>query len=563
MTRIGTMLLVVVFVLCGGCKEEAGGGKEEAGGKAKAKDEGEGVEAKDEGKGVEAKDEGKGERPATGTATATKDQDQDDSSGMVVDEKAVALADRAIAAAGGYEALKEKLTAFEIVSQGTFFGNGYMMTTYWQAPDKMVMELHSGGMTMGYVGDQCWNQIHTIVKDCAADERTAAPMSLWSFYVMNLYSMKDEGMKLKYLGEKTIDNRPVEQLRVDREGAPIPITLSFDKETALLVQVEHEGSIAGNRGLLVCDIEEHIDVDGLKMAKRSTLSMDGKVLIDDQYSGVKWELSDESIFTRPPQATFGETAVRMEAWHTVASLLHRGRYERIGMAMGKVFGWLNQNKLMPIGAPLMLYLKDPGSTGNADEYETEIRIPITRPDDSGKLTPGVIVKQVPDYLIAVRVEQGPYAKVSQEYGPLAKWCADNGYEIIGPAGMTTFDNPAVTPPDKLIHELFYEVKKKEVDPFAMEVGTAAKMFFEACAKEDWEMVKRMGPYLFKQEDGKRFKDHFGALTIVELGEPFRAYKYAGWFVRYKVKLKDGSEKHWRIALRNDNKDKEWRADGGL
>ena len=100
--------------------------------------------------------------------------------------------------------LKAKCAAAIMKTKGKFFGYDYEMTTHWQAPDKMVMDLGAGGMVMGYIGDQCWNRINDVVVDCMAEEKRSAPQALWSFYVMGLYVLKDPGVILKYVGEKEL-----------------------------------------------------------------------------------------------------------------------------------------------------------------------------------------------------------------------------------------------------------------------------------------------------------------------------------------------------------------------
>jgi hypothetical protein len=60
-----------------------------------------------------------------------------------------------------------------------------------------------------------------------------------------------------------------------------------------------------------------------------------------------------------------------------------------------------------------------------------------------------------------------------------------------------------------------------------------------------------------------FKKHLGGLEIVELGEPFQAKPYGGWFVPYEIRFQGGRVQKHNLALRNDNAAKRYVIDGGL
>jgi hypothetical protein len=89
---------------------------------------------------------------------------------------------------------------------------------------------------------------------------------------------------------------------------------------------------------------------------------------------------------------------------------------------------------------------------------------------------------------------------------------------------------------------------------------AAAAFFAACAKENWdELLKYVGQTAISQG----MKDYLGGLEVVQLGEPFQAGQYPGWFVPYQIKLKTGYIKQHNLAIRNDNPAHRWELDGGI
>jgi hypothetical protein len=87
---------------------------------------------------------------------------------------------------------------------------------------------------------------------------------------------------------------------------------------------------------------------------------------------------------------------------------------------------------------------------------------------------------------------------------------------------------------------------------------AARAFFEACAKEDWEEAQKFyGPL------NESTKKYLGGLEIITIGESFASAGYGGRFVPYEIKLRDGSAKKHNLALRNDNAARRYVVDGGI
>jgi len=61
---------------------------------------------------------------------------------------------------------------------------------------------------------------------------------------------------------------------------------------------------------------------------------------------------------------------------------------------------------------------------------------------------------------------------------------------------------------------------------------AARAFFEACSREDWEEVGK-----FQSPVNDRLKQYLGGLQLISLGEPFSSKAYPGRFVPYEIKLR--------------------------
>jgi hypothetical protein len=93
---------------------------------------------------------------------------------------------------------------------------------------------------------------------------------------------------------------------------------------------------------------------------------------------------------------------------------------------------------------------------------------------------------------------------------------------------------------------------------SMTAEQAARAFFDACAKADWnEAGKFMSPV------NKDMKDYLGGLQIVSLGQAFTSRSYGGRFVPYQIKFKNGKTQKHNLAVRNDNPVHRWQVDGGI
>jgi len=89
---------------------------------------------------------------------------------------------------------------------------------------------------------------------------------------------------------------------------------------------------------------------------------------------------------------------------------------------------------------------------------------------------------------------------------------------------------------------------------------AARAFFEACAREDWDEVLKFENMSAVPESTKKY---LGGLEVIHIGKAFKSGGYAGWFVPYEIKLKSGDIKKFNLAVRNDNPAKRYVVDGGL
>lgn len=86
----------------------------------------------------------------------------------------------------------------------------------------------------------------------------------------------------------------------------------------------------------------------------------------------------------------------------------------------------------------------------------------------------------------------------------------------------------------------------------------ARAFFEACSREDWNAAGQLNPNMTDSA-----KEFLGGLTIVNVGQSFTSADYAGMYVPYEIKLRNGTNKKHKLALRNDHSKSLWQVDGGI
>jgi hypothetical protein len=79
---------------------------------------------------------------------------------------------------------------------------------------------------------------------------------------------------------------------------------------------------------------------------------------------------------------------------------------------------------------------------------------------------------------------------------------------------------------------------------SMTAEEAARAFFEACGRQDWDEVAK-----FMTPVNDRLKEYLGGVEVVSLGQVFTSKAYPGQFVPYEIKLR-GQELNLRLSNTN-------------
>jgi hypothetical protein len=94
---------------------------------------------------------------------------------------------------------------------------------------------------------------------------------------------------------------------------------------------------------------------------------------------------------------------------------------------------------------------------------------------------------------------------------------------------------------------------------AMSAEQAARAFFEACGRSDWDEVGKYWPGPLDD----RIRQALGGLQIVSIGESFTSAAYPGAYVPYEIRLSNGEIHKHNLALKKDPQSHRWYFDGGF
>jgi AraC family transcriptional regulator len=155
-----------------------------------------------------------------------------------------------------------------------------------------------------------------------------------------------------------------------------------------------------------------------------------------------------------------EVTIKKREPMTVAFISMKGPYTQMNEAFGKLYSWIGEKGYTPAGPPMATYFNAPGQVP-AEELLWEIQSPIAGDvAPSGPDELGLRVKRVEGAEVAATMHKGPFDKVGESYGALAGWIEESGYQITGPSMEIYLSEPEKTPPQELLTEVMFPVRKR-------------------------------------------------------------------------------------------------------
>ncbi len=137
-------------------------------------------------------------------------------------------------------------------------------------------------------------------------------------------------------------------------------------------------------------------------------------------------------------------------------IANQGNYSEIGSLFGKLFGWLGEKDIEPVGPPFGIYYDNPEEVP-PEECRYEICVPIKSEIEGDSL---VQVKEISEMEVVALIYRGPYKDVGPSWGKLYGWIHRNKYEPAGPGMEIYLNSPDEVPEDSLLIEIQIPVKKK-------------------------------------------------------------------------------------------------------
>ena len=145
---------------------------------------------------------------------------------------------------------------------------------------------------------------------------------------------------------------------------------------------------------------------------------------------------------------------------TVAFVAMKGPYSLIPAAFSRLYGWMSKKGYSPSGPPVGVYFNAPGQVPD-EELTWELRSPIAKQvNPSGPDAQGLGVKRVSGGQVAAVMHKGPFEQVGEAYEQLRDWIAGSYYEISGPPEEAYFSDPTQTPPEEVLTEVRFPVRRK-------------------------------------------------------------------------------------------------------
>ena len=144
--------------------------------------------------------------------------------------------------------------------------------------------------------------------------------------------------------------------------------------------------------------------------------------------------------------------------------------------------------------------------------------------------------------------------------------ADSGEKLIFELDQIDYNQPIDTSvfqlqlPANVAWEQEMQILPDNEKYAAMTPEQAARAFFEACGREDWNEA---GKFCTMTSGLKEF---LGGIEVVNIGNSFSSALTAiggPLFVPYEIKLKSGAVKKWNLALKKNGKTGRWYVDGGI
>jgi effector-binding domain-containing protein len=147
--------------------------------------------------------------------------------------------------------------------------------------------------------------------------------------------------------------------------------------------------------------------------------------------------------------------------HSMAVMPHQGPYTDLATVITKLVGELDRGGYSQAG-PIMAMFINPPETTPAKDLKWQVMIPVAYPGPIGQIANDKLGFQVMEPMhVAYIYHIGPYAKIGDTYKILFDWAKTNQYKIEAYPIETYWSDPAKTPADKQVTEVWIPIPEKK------------------------------------------------------------------------------------------------------
>jgi|GEM_PF-1152776 len=162
----------------------------------------------------------------------------------------------------------------------------------------------------------------------------------------------------------------------------------------------------------------------------------------------------------PKTATPTRVYIKDTEPHFMAVMVHQGPYADLPTVITKLAGEISRGGYSQAGPIMAMFISNPETTPQKDR-KWQVMIPVAYPGQIGQIANDKMGFQLFDKLhVAYIYHIGPYEKIGETYKILFNWAATNKYKIESFPVETYWSDPAKTPPDKQVTEIWIPIEEK-------------------------------------------------------------------------------------------------------
>jgi len=146
--------------------------------------------------------------------------------------------------------------------------------------------------------------------------------------------------------------------------------------------------------------------------------------------------------------------------HSVAIMPHQGPYTDLSAVITKLMGEVARGGYSQAGPIMAMFISNPETTKPSD-LKWQVMIPVAYPGQMGQVVNDKMGFQFMDRMhVAYIYHIGPYEKIADTYKILFDWAKTNDYKIESFPLEIYWSDPAKTPSDKQVTEIWVPIEEK-------------------------------------------------------------------------------------------------------